>query len=299
MKDVYCGGLMEIQPAKLPEFELLAASVPPFNSDSIACKRVDVEDSKSRTVYGRVKQALRKQPINQIINIVQTCLPQCFLIECDNELLYYAAGLTKKAFVSELRAAGYVVKYKVFSNLYAGIPQIGERLYFLGIKNKYAEKGGVFRWPARKKALHIAHYLMNFNSNAVNLRADGYLNEYLHSEPNRGNYKMSRILIENFLVLDTRESELRILQQKVPGLSDGVDGIFYVFEGRLFRMSGREALSLRGFPDGYINKFAEKFTDSMMMEKAAKEVTVPMISSIAANLKEYMDNFIGVDYAGF
>ena len=59
--------------------------------------------------------------------------PKCFLLENVKGLVRHDNGKTIKRIVEELEDAGYSVNYKVISSLNCGVPQMRQRVYFIGI----------------------------------------------------------------------------------------------------------------------------------------------------------------------
>jgi spore coat polysaccharide biosynthesis protein SpsF (cytidylyltransferase family) len=63
-----------------------------------------------------------------------------------------------------------------------------------------------------------------------------------------GLFKIEKLLKDDYLVLDTRQSDLRLYRNKVPTLRTGRHGVLYVRNGKFRRLSGFESLLLQGFP---------------------------------------------------
>ena len=62
---------------------------------------------------------------------------------------------------------------------------------------------------------------------------------------------------KDFCIIDTRQSDLRIYENRCPTLRTGRHGILYVKKGKLHKLQGVEALLLQGFSQnsiGFITK---------------------------------------------
>ncbi len=88
------------------------------------------------------------------------------------------------------------------------------------------------------------------------------------------------------LYLDTRQSDLRIYINKVPTIRKGRQGILYVKNGRLRKLSGYEALLLQGFPQEYALKVKGEVSNSNLLGQAGNAMTVNVITAISKNLNK-------------
>jgi DNA (cytosine-5)-methyltransferase 1 len=63
--------------------------------------------------------------------------------------------------------------------------------------------------------------------------------KYLSNKYNSGKYDLKTLLAQDYLVLDTRQSDLRLYDTAIPTLRTGRQGILYVKNGQLRKLSGR------------------------------------------------------------
>ena len=95
------------------------------------------------------------------------------------------------------------------------------------------------------------------------------------------------MLQQEFNIIDTRQSDLRFFKDYVPTLRTGRSGIMYTREGKLRRLSGKEALLLQGFSDQIVSK-SKKFNDNILLQQAGNAMSVNVIEYIANSLKIVM-----------
>ncbi|EAK2459835.1 DNA (cytosine-5-)-methyltransferase, partial [Campylobacter upsaliensis] len=108
---------------------------------------------------------------------------------------------------------------------------------------------------------------------------------FLENKYNKGKFDLKQILKKDFLVLDTRQSDLRLYENKIPTLRRDRQGLFYVFNGELYRLSGSEALKLQGFER--INKMELKIqnlSQNDILRQCGNAMSVNVIESIAKDL---------------
>ena len=87
------------------------------------------------------------------------------------------------------------------------------------------------------------------------------------------------------MVLDTRQSDLRIYENKVPTLRTGRHGILYVKNGELHKLTGYEGLLLQGFPNKLaIRAKKAKINSNRLLSQAGNAMTVNVISAICKEL---------------
>lgn len=78
-------------------------------------------------------------------------------------------------------------------------------------------------------------------------------------------------------IIDTRMNDLRIYEGKCPTLRAQRDGVLYVKGGRIYQLTGYEALLLQGFPKDYADKVKTEVTDRHLLMQAGNAMTVNVI----------------------
>ena len=111
--------------------------------------------------------------------------------------------------------------YKVLNSLHYGVPQSRERVYFVGIRNDVCK--GDFGFPeATENSRYLKDFLIDNDSVSV-IQGNVYKTfvRYLENKYNRGKYNLNVLLEQDYLVLDTRQSDLRLYYDKIPTLRTG------------------------------------------------------------------------------
>lgn len=264
------GDLMDINPDTLPDFDVLIAGFP-CQTFSIVGKREGFEDSRGQVIYGLCKILKKKE------------VPY-FILENVKGLINHDKGRTFKKITDELSRLGYCVKSKVLDSSDFGVPQMRERVYIVGYLKDNLKKDFVF--PASVPMKSLNNYLIDDNSDCLDIN-DKTFQKYLNNKYNKGKFDINEILKQDYLVLDTRQSDLRLYKDKCPTLRTGRHGILYVKDGKLKKLSGFEALLLQGFPLELARKAKmAKIANNRLLSQAGNAMTVNVIQAIAKNLME-------------
>lgn len=262
------GDLMCVDTKTLPDFDVLIGGFP-CQTFSIVGKREGFDDSRGQIIYGLIKILHEKE------------IPY-FILENVKGLSNHNKGETLKVILKELSDIGYYVDYRVLNSENYGVPQSRERIYFVGIKRDFMKKP--FKWPKPKKTPDLQKYLIDTDNEILDFNNPTW-QKYINNKYNIGRFDFEELLKEDYLVLDTRQSDLRIYRGKVPTLRTGRHGILYVKNGKLKKLSGYEALLLQGFPKRLANKAKRaKINNNQLLSQAGNAMTVPVISAIGKAL---------------
>jgi len=272
------GDLMKVNPADLPDFDLMIAGFP-CQSFSVIGQRKGMNDHRGQIIYGLIK----------IMNAKN--LPY-FILENVKGLVNHEGGKTLKIILEELDKAGYKVYHRVLNSLDYGVPQMRERIYFVGIR-KDLINGNNFEWPKPVFPPDIQEYLIDDSEMEFNEKRRAYETflKYLENKYNKGLFKIEKLLNENYLVLDTRQSDLRLYRNKVPTLRTGRHGVLYVRNGKFRRLSGIESLLLQGFPKDLSEKTKGKIADVYLLSQAGNAMTVSTVEAVGKSLLNYANHY--------
>ena len=272
------GDLMKVNPADLPDFDLMIAGFP-CQSFSVIGQRKGMNDHRGQIIYGLIK----------IMNAKN--LPY-FILENVKGLVNHEGGKTLKIILEELDKAGYKVYHRVLNSLDYGVPQMRERIYFVGIR-KDLVNGNNFEWPKPVFPPDVQDYLIDNGEMEFNEKKRAYETflKYLNNKYNKGLFKIEKLLNENYLVLDTRQSDLRLYRNKVPTLRTGRHGVLYVRNGKFRRLSGIESLLLQGFPKDLSEKTRGKIADVYLLSQAGNAMTVSTIEAVGKSLLNYAKHY--------
>jgi len=270
------GDLMKINPADLPDFDLMIAGFP-CQSFSVIGQRKGMNDHRGQIIYGLIK----------IMNARN--LPY-FILENVKGLVNHEGGKTLKIILEELDKIGYEVYHRVLNSLDYGVPQMRERIYFVGIR-KDLVNGNNFEWPRPVFPPDIQDYLIDNDEREFNEKKRAYETflKYLENKYNKGLFKIEKLLKEDYLVLDTRQSDLRLYRNKVPTLRTGRHGVLYARSGKFRRLSGFESLLLQGFPKDLSEKTKDKIADVYLLSQAGNAMTVNAIEAIGKSLINFIN----------
>lgn len=279
-KEVNFGDLMKVNTDNLPDFDLLIGGFP-CQTFSIIGERCGLNDNdRGQVIYG-------------IARIIKEKNLKYFVLENVKGLTNHNKGHTLKVVLDLLADIGYTVEYKVLNSLNFGVPQMRERIYIVGIRNDLM-KDNSFEFPKGNDYIYnIENFLCDNEDLYIDESSKVYETflRYLNNKYNKDKYSLEELLKQDYLVIDTRQSDLRVYKNKVPTIRKGRQGILYVKNGRLRKLSGYESLLLQGFPKDYALKVKGKISNSNLLGQAGNAMTVNVIAGISKNLINYTKGF--------
>ncbi|MDR2590737.1 MAG: DNA (cytosine-5-)-methyltransferase [Oscillospiraceae bacterium] len=265
------GDLTTIKTAELPSFDIMIAGFP-CQTFSIIGQRQGLEDDRGQIIY-------------HLVRILKDKNVPYFILENVKGLINHDKGKTIRTIVKLLENAGYYTGYKVLNSVKYGVPQMRERVYFIGIK-KDKLTHGKFIWPNEIKTPDVSEYLCDENPALLDVN-DFTFQKYLNNKYNKNRVNVNDLLKKDYLVIDTRQSDLRTYEGKVPTLRTGRHGILYVKNNMLCKLSGFESLLLQGFDKDLSNKAVKETTMQLLLSQAGNAMTVSVIEQISSKLLEY------------
>lgn len=273
------GDLMTIDTNKIPDFDIMIAGFP-CQTFSIVGKRAGFDDNRGLIIYG-------------LINILKEKNVKAFIMENVKGLVNHDKGRTLDTISKALDEAGYNLDYRVLNSIDYGVPQMRERIYLVGIKKEIYKSP--FNWPKPLESdnINIKDYLIDEDSKVLDVENPTF-QKYLNNKYNQGKFNINEILKQEYLVLDWRQSDLRLYEGKCPTLRTGRHGILYVKNGQLRKLSGYEALLLQGFPKNLAEKAKkEGISDSKLLSQAGNAMTVNVIKAICEELLKCLNKDLG------
>lgn len=264
------GNLKKIDSEQIPRFDVLIAGFP-CQAFSVIGRRDGFDD-------------IRGQIIFHIARIISETKPKAFVLENVRGLVSHNKGKTLQTILKLLENVGYDVIYKVLTSLDYGVPQMRQRIYFIGVNRELGLSINNFEWPSHKPIPPLTNFLIDESPISEWMR--NYLPQYLNNSTNKGKYTINDLLQMEGKVLDLRMSDLRIYEGKVPTLRSQRDGILYVRNGQLFSLTGREALLLQGFPRKYVDKVYKVVSNRHLLMQAGNAMTVNVIAALGNQLKK-------------
>lgn len=271
-EDKNFGNLKKLNKDNLPDFDLLIAGFP-CQTFSVIGRQCGFNDDRGQIIF-------------QISRILREKKPKCFLLENVKGLVTHDKGQTIKKITQELEDSGYSTIYKVISSLNCGVPQMRQRVYFVGIRKDIENKITDFTWPTIIPTPKLEDFL--FGEQVITDENLFLLKKYLQNATNQGKFTVEHLIKMNGKILDTRMNDLRIYEGKVPTLRAQRDGIYYVMNNTIYQLTGYEALILQGFPKEYALRVKDKVTDRHLLMQAGNAMTVNVINLLGNCIIEYL-----------
>ncbi len=263
------GDLTKINISDIPEYDILIGGFP-CQTFSIVGKREGLDDDRGQIIYG-------------ILKILENTKPKYFILENVKGLINHNKGSSIKIIIDELKNIGYNVEYKVLDSKNFGTPQMRERVYIVGVNKKIKSKK--ILWSNEKSEVKVKDFLDDSNENNLDIKNKTF-QKYLNNKYNVGKYNIEEILKTDYLILDTRQSDLRIYENRVPTLRAGRHGILYTRKGKLKKLSGKEGLRLQGFPEHIIKKIdSVKLSETKILSLVGNAMTVNVINEIGKSIE--------------
>lgn len=271
------GDLTKINKNELPDFDLMIAGFP-CQTFSVIGQRKGMKDDRGQIIF-------------HLIDIMKAKNLKYFILENVKGLLNHGTGESMKIILNALDEAGYKVFWKLTSSLYHGVPQMRERIYFVGIRKDLVKNENSFEFPQTVKKPDLKDYLIDTDELEFNEKKRAYETflKYLENKYNKGKFSIEKLLKEDFLVIDTRQSDLRLYCGKVPTLRTGRHGILYVRDGKFRRLSGYESLLLQGFPKNLSGKLKGKIADVYLLSQAGNAMTVNAVEAFGKSLVNFIE----------
>lgn len=141
--------------------------------------------------------------------------------------------------------------HQVLDSQYYGVPQMRQRVYFVGIRKDI--KHTPFEFPQPVLSKPIDDFLSDDRDYEFDVNNPTF-QKYLASKYNKNQYNIEEILKNDHNIIDWRQSDLRLYDKKVPTLRTGRHGILYTKNGTLRKLSGYESLLLQGFSKSLLKK---------------------------------------------
>lgn len=279
------GDLMKIKPDELPDFDVMIAGFP-CQTFSVIGPRTGMKDRRGLIIFG-------------LIDIMKGKNLKYFILENVKGLLNHGSGESLDVILKELDKAGYKVFWKLVSSLYFGVPQMRDRIYFVGVRKDLAKNDKTFAFPQTVRIPDIKNYLIDMGErlefNEKRRSYETFL-KYLDNKYNKGKFSIEKLLKEDYLVIDTRQSDLRLYRGRTPTLRTGRHGILYVRNGKFRRLSGYESLLLQGFPQELAEKVRGKIDEMSLLSQAGNAMTVNVVEAFGKKLADYITTPVKTRY---
>ena len=269
------GNLKKLNGENLPQYDLLIAGFP-CQTFSIMGRQAGFKDDRGQIIF-------------QLSRLLRESKPACFILENVKGLVTHDNGKTLKIIMKELNDSGYITSYRVIASLDCGVPQMRQRVYFIGFRKDLNLNVKRFKWPSPIPMPPLSLFLIDEDNSPTDVDMY-YFMKYLVNPTNVGRkYSYEKFLEEEFLILDTRMNDMRIYRGKVPTLRAQRDGIYYTKNSKLHSLSGYEALLLQGFPKEYADKVKNKVDNRHLLMQAGNAMTVNVIQMLGQQIIEFLE----------
>lgn len=267
------GDLTSMDPKEVPDFDVMLGGFP-CQTFSIVGRREGFKDPRGQIIFA-------------LSDILAAKRPNYFLLENVKGLISHNKGETLKQILIELRSTGFKVSWKLVSSQDYGIPQMRERVYFVGIREDLVTDDFEFQFPPKTKKLRQLRHILTSRDPRFSVTPEGYayLEKYLNNKYNKASAVTVEQLRElpNCTIIDTRQSDLRIFKKICPTLRSGRHGLLYARDGELRKISGHESLGLQGFDKSY-QKRVSGITESDLLHQAGNAFTVDVVQTLLESL---------------
>ncbi|MFH1671162.1 MAG: DNA (cytosine-5-)-methyltransferase [Candidatus Portnoybacteria bacterium] len=272
------GDLTKINCNDLPDFDLMIAGFP-CQTFSVIGRRTGMKDRRGQIIFN-------------LIDIMKAKNLKYFILENVKGLMNHGSGESLKIILEELDKAGYKVFWKLITSLNYGVPQMRERIYFVGIRKDLAKDDKRFPFPEAVEKPKLKEYLIDDNelSSFEKKRTYESFLKYMDNKYNKGRFSVEEMLKEDSLIIDTRQSDMRLYRGKVPTLRVGRHGILYVRNGKFRKLSGYESLLLQGFPKELAEKAKNKIQDIYLLGQAGNAMTVNAVEAFGRSFLNYIND---------
>ena len=273
------GDLTKINTDKLPPFDMMICGFP-CQSFSVIGQRKGIKDARGEIIFHLI-QIMKKKHV------------KFFLLENVKGLINHDKGKTLKIILQALDEAGYYTEWKVLNSINYGVPQMRERVYFVGIRKDLFKDHIKFIFPdSTEQIANVEDFLIDDAELTFNEKQQSYATflRYLDNKYNKNKHTIEKLLASEYLVLDTRQSDLRLYYNRVPTLRLGRHGILYVKNKKFRKLSGYESLLLQGFPKKLAQKAKSNISEAHILRQTGNSMTVTTIQAIAKKMFDFIHN---------
>lgn len=266
------GNLTKINVEDLPDFDLAIAGFP-CQTFSVIGRQEGLKDTRGQIIFHILKLLVAKKT-------------KYFLFENVKGLITHDGGKTIQTILDALKNSGYAVQHKVLSSMSYGVPQMRQRVYFVGVRKDLVIDGKKFKWSNEGECKKLSELLISENNLVCKEKLDNIVS-YLNNKTNLGKVTLDEILQKENVVVDTRQSDIRLYYNRIPTLRSFRDGLYYVRDGKLRSLTGYEAMLVQGFPKDYADRVKDVSIRDLLRQ-TGNSMTVGVIESLGKSLKEYL-----------
>lgn len=269
------GNLRKLVGKELPTFDVMIAGFP-CQSFSVIGRQDGVKDRRGQLIF-------------DLLDIVEENKPKAIIFENVKGLMTHDKGVFFNEILEAIRNLEYDVIFKILNSFDFGVPHMRRRVYIIGIRKDLNKDISDFEWPEEKKPMKLSSFLKPGLNKMSAEDYEWFSERYLYNPENDGKYAIEDILKRNYLIVDTRMSDLRLYENRVPTLRAHRDGIYYVYNKELYYLTGAEALRLQGFTYHRINNVMNKVSNRHLLKQAGNAMTATVIKELGVAIKNFIE----------
>lgn len=268
-----CGDITKIDEKSIPNFEILCGGFPcqPF---SVSGKQKGFMDTRGTLFF-------------DIARIVKYHKPKIILLENVKNLKAHNGGATFEVISSTLNALNYNIYYKVLNAKDFGLPQNRERIAIVCLRKDI--DSGKFKFPTGSSSFVTISDIKEDDLKTdeyVLTRKDIYIDEEKLKkavENGKVNKPVQIGIIANGGQGNRiyHENGIGITLAASSGGAASKTGAYYI-NGRIRKLSPREAARLQGFPE----KFKIIDNDNQALKQFGNSVPIPLLKAVFEGLLE-------------
>ena len=201
-----------------------------------------------------------------------------------------------------MQDCGYNIQSKLLNTENFALPQLRERIYFVGFRKDLKIKVDFFEVsppslppssppppPPPNYNSKLKDFLNPSNKNKFDKTNPTFI-KYLNNKYNKNRVNLDEILKHDFLIIDTRQSDLRIYENKSPTLRRDRQGLLYTFKGEIYKLSALEALKLQGFGElENLDNKIKNLKSSDILRQSGNAMSVSVVKALAKRLLEVLN----------
>ncbi len=260
----------QLESKEIPRINVLTGGFP-CQAFSVAGYRKGFKDPRGNVFW-------------EIVRILDDKKPDVVFLENVKNLKNHDGGKTFDVIINALEELGYHVTYQVLNAAeYSNVPQNRERIYIVGfLRKKHYSK---FKFPEKRTSeLNLTDFI-DFENDVDELYyyRDKYMSKELEKSITRQDtlYQWRRQYV--------RENKSGLCPTLTANMGTGGHNVPLILaDGGIRKLTPRECFNLMGFPKSF--KLPTGMANSHLYKQAGNAVVVPVIKSIAKNIKQALES---------
>ena len=256
---------------EIPDFDIMLGGFP-CQAFSLAGYRQGFADEKGRgTLFFELERIFKKKK------------PKIIFLENVKNLVGHDNGNTFRTILEKLESAGYHVKYQVLNAMEHGdIPQNRERIYIVAFRNKSLYQKFEFPKPLKlnKKLGQLVDYKNNVEERYYYTESCSFYSKLVDEMKSKETvYQWRRVYV--------RENKNNVCPTLTANMGTGGHNVPLILtDSGIRKLTPKECFNLQGFPQTY--NLPNDTANTHLYKQAGNSVVVPVISRIAANIKNIL-----------